>query len=249
MNLDVNEIENMNVKIAKGWDNNVLVRAQDLEKESDYSYTQIIKPWINNMIIKHSKETDKILDIGCGCGYLTNSIYEQRRYNILGIDLSPTSIDYAQKRYPKIEFLNQDIYAFPLKEKYDVALAVMVLNNVPNLTMFFEVVANCLESGGKFIVVIPHPYFWPEKHLKIRAFPYAKESFYQFQFSTKGRQDYSAQVFYFHRPLEQYLNTIRKTGFEILYCKELLELERDNTPDILGFILQKNRKHKIAKRF
>lgn len=239
MNVEGKDIEKLNSRISEVWDNNVSIRAKDLEKGTDYSYTQIIKPWVCAEVLKYSGEESHILDIGCGCGYLTNAIYVQGRHNITGIDLSPASIAYAQKRYPNIEFANQDIYSVSLAQKYNMCLAVMVLNNVPSLNAFFKNVANVLKRDGKMIMVIPHPFFWPIKHLDVKSFPYAKEGAYLFRFSTKGRKDYSASVTYFHRSLEQYINAISKNGYKILCCKELVEMAEDETPDILGFVLQR----------
>lgn len=238
--MDINKIKILNASISKAWDNNVLTRAQDLEKGSDYSYTKIITPWVSTTALRHTETQSRILDIGCGCGYLTNIIYEQNRHNIMGIDLSPVSISYAKERYPKIRFVCQDIYSAALKQEYDMCLAIMLLNNVPNVEILLKNMVKVLKRHGKVILVLPHPVFWPQKHLgKAKYFSYEKEGSYQFQFSTKGRKDYSTQVTYFHRSVKQYISTIYKVGFNVLYGKEIIEMDRDITPDIWGLILQK----------
>ena len=76
----------INEKISRAWDRNVAVRAKDLEEGTDYSYIHIIKPWVLKETLRLTSETSTILDIGCGCGYLTNAIYVNGRHFITGID-------------------------------------------------------------------------------------------------------------------------------------------------------------------
>ncbi len=240
MNKNDEYIKTINEKISEAWDDNVGVRIQDLEDGSDYSYTQVIEPWVSRMVLCYTKKENNILDVGCGCGFLTNAIYKLERSNIIGIDISSVSVEQAKKRYPFIHFVNGDIYSYTSEKKYEICLAVMVLNNMPDLYLFFEKIGNLLVENGKIIMVIPHPFFWPMKHMRIESFSYTKEEAHQFHFSTKGRTDYNAEVTFFHRSLGKYINVMHEMGYKIVYCDELMETKEDVLPDILGFVLEKD---------
>mgnify|MGYP003638163564 FL=1 len=50
----------------------------------------------------------KILDVGCGTGY-TVKVFNDKKYNIIGLDKSQDMISYAEKTYPECEFITNDI--------------------------------------------------------------------------------------------------------------------------------------------
>lgn len=240
----------LNEQIKKSWDENVLVRATDLEKATDTSYINLIKPWVVNSVLNKTRIDSNIMDIGCGCGYLTNTIYNSGRNNIIGIDISPVSIKYAQKKYPNMQFVCEDICTLNDKNKYDLCLCVMLLNNMADAQVFFKTIQRFLVVGGTLIIVIPHPCFWPQQHLKDNEYVYSKEISYKYLFATQGCTSYSSQVFYFHRMLETYFRYIKESGFEITNFEEITEPNVNRNPDILcmelTFLPDKN-KHTKSK--
>ena len=239
MNENHMSLEKLNQIISRSWDANVRVRAEDLEKGTDYSYTNIILPWVLDRVLHHTTHESRILDIGCGCGYLTYAVYDCGRRNIKGIDLSAASIAYAQEKYPAIRFVCQDICSFSADRQYDLCLAVMTLNNIPVAEDFFASAQQLLRPGGRAVIVIPHPSFWPVKHLKQVEYHYLRERPYEITFSTKGRTDYASNILYFHRPLETYLQEIKEAGFYLTAFRELAETSNDSDPDIIGLEIAK----------
>lgn len=239
LKLSEQEFQSMNMRISHAWDANVLTRAEDLELGTDVSYTKVIQPWILEEVLRTVPDGDAILDVGCGCGYLTNDIYESGKHTITGIDLSPASIAYAREKYPQIPFCCQDLYKIGPEPRYDLCLAVMALNNMPEMELFFHTVFQILRSGGALVLVIPHPCFWPKKHIDGKLFHYMEEKSYEIPFSTKGRKDYSSKIIYFHRPLEAYIRCIQKEGFQIRTLRELTEKEGEQEPDIMGMVFTK----------
>lgn len=229
----------MNKQISESWDKNILVRAEDIEKGTDYTYTNIIVPWVLKQTSKFCSFSNKILDIGCGCGFLTNYIYQNGYDRIIGIDISQKSIEYAKTKYSKIQFQKSDICSVTFSEKFDIAFAIMTLNNMSNIDDFFVSANKILSSSGKIIVVLPHPCFWPIKHLKNNFYSYIDEKYYETSFKTKGRQDYPSTVYYFHRSIEKYYECMRKANFKIVLVEELCELGKDTTPDIIGIVIEK----------
>ena len=49
----------------------------------------------------------KILDLGCGSGYITNYLHNQN-LNAIGLDFSQEMINIAKTKFPNIEFLLDD---------------------------------------------------------------------------------------------------------------------------------------------
>ena len=225
-----NKVESNN---SQPWDDNVMIRAADLEQGTDYSYTHVIKPWVLDRVLKYTNEKSRILDIGCGCGYLTNCVYMLDRHNIKGVDISNVAVQYADEKYPHIKFECQDICALDPSEKFDLCIAVMVLNNMSDMNGFFTAVYDALNVGGHLIIVLPHPFYWPVKHVKNQAFVYRENRNYPVPFATKGRSDYSADIIYYHRPLANYIAAILGVGFKIVDLCELYEAPNDSSPDII----------------
>lgn len=225
--------------IRNSWDKNVLTRSEDLEQGTDFSYLNYISPWVFSHVLENSDTSSVILDIGCGCGYLTNAVYMGGRHNIRGIDISSRSIEYAQSKYPNISFECNDINDLPRLQTYDICLAVMLLNNMEDIEHFFPTVHDLLKPGGKLLLVIPHPWFWPSRHLNSADFSYKDEIPYTFQFATKNKRNYPAQTLYFHRTIGTYINSILGAGFQITSIQEISELPFSDDPDILGLELTK----------
>lgn len=231
--MDRNDYIRINQVIKHCWDSNVVTRGADLEQATDTSYVNHIKPWVLGKIQRLTTEQSKILDIGCGCGYLTNAVYEVGRHETVGIDISEKSIEYARSKYPNIEFECHDICCRSEKEHYDLCLSIMLLNNMPNIDCFFSSVSKVLKPDGKLLIVIPHPCFWPSRHIHSADFRYQNEQAYEFSFSTKGRSDYASNILFFHRTLETYTDCIYRHDFEIVDLHELNEDPENIFPDIL----------------
>lgn len=238
-------IDRFNILISRIWDDIVLKRANDIEEKSDYTYHHVIIPWVTDKIIEYTNNKSMILDIGCGCGYLTEHIYQQGRTNIIGMDISKISIEYARKKYPYISFKEEDFYKIDDKNHYDLCLGNMLVNNIPDIKLYFETVARILKHDGILILTIPHPCFWPERHICNQNYNYMQESYFRLPFATKGCHTYRTNVVYFHRPIERYLEECEEAGLSLLDYHEMTEITTDSKPDLLGLVLLKRNGRKL----
>lgn len=128
------------------------------------------------------QEKTPILDVGCGLGGTANYVTKHGWGKVTGIDIDPTSIEYARQHYPQIDFHVTDVinvanvlssqfniiylfnsfYAFPQQEK---ALAELrkVANSQCYLAIFDYAEYNSDEkkprknatSNGE--IVVPYP--------------------------------------------------------------------------------------------
>lgn len=224
--------------VKQSWDNNLLTRANDIEQGTDISYLNVILPLVIKKTLKLSFSSSSIIDVGCGCGFLTNQVYQKGRKNIIGLDVSPISVNYAKEKYPYINFYCADISHFDMVQEFDLCLAIMTLNNIENIDGFFVAMSKLLKRYGKMIVVIPHPYFWPINHLHCQNYSYEREIPYVYNFKTKGCKKYKSTIIYFHRKRKTYYKLASKYGFKILDTQEISDSCNNSTPDILYMMLQ-----------
>ncbi|MDJ1500616.1 glycosyltransferase [Cytophagaceae bacterium BD1B2-1] len=80
-------------------------------KRNKYYYKNLVKFLKFNI-----PENSRILEIGCGTGYLLNEL--KPSYGV-GIDISPEMIHIAKEQFPQYDFQVMDAEQITLKEKFD----------------------------------------------------------------------------------------------------------------------------------
>jgi trans-aconitate 2-methyltransferase len=107
------------------------------------------------------KGDECILDIGCGDGKITASISKLiPEGKILGIDLSPAMISFANnnfssKEYENLRFQVKDANHIKFNEKFDVIFACFSLHWISNFEAFISRVSSVLKTNGLIIFTIP----------------------------------------------------------------------------------------------
>ncbi|MGI9543579.1 MAG: class I SAM-dependent methyltransferase [Cyclobacteriaceae bacterium] len=110
-------------------------------------------------------ETSKVLEIGCGIGTVTELILKHvRKGDVLAVDISPKSINFAMNRLSRFDNLNLvsgDILELKLGGKYDFIVLPDVLEHIPinQHDSLFQKLAQCLEQTGTLLIHIPNPYY------------------------------------------------------------------------------------------
>lgn len=124
------------------------------EDWEEYGNSSMNKEFLKQ--IKVIEPYDKILEIGCGKGNMTNYLTEQG-YDIIGTDVNKDRIDFAIKKYPNTRFMYMDgeniIYD---NNKFDVVLSFDVIEHIPNIKKHFQEVNRILKKDGKYIIVTPN---------------------------------------------------------------------------------------------
>ena len=109
-------------------------------------------------LVNELKKANTIIDVGCGAGYLANSIsYVYPKKNILGIDFNSVATKRATEvsKYLKLnsEFKSIDLFKYSKLPKFDLALSIGVLMHTNN---FFEglkhIIKEMLNEGGKIYI-------------------------------------------------------------------------------------------------
>src|SRR5262245_57670004 len=65
---------------------------------------------------------ERILDLGCGTGHLTNQIASAGT-TVVGIDKSTTMIEEARRLYPELRFEEADAVSFSFDEPFDAVFS------------------------------------------------------------------------------------------------------------------------------
>ena len=120
------------------------------------------------------KPGERILDLGCGTGHLTNDIAKSGA-TVVGVDSSPEMIAKAQAAYPGIQFVVADGTSFRSDEVFDAVFSNAALHWMKPPEAVVETIAAALKSGGRFVaefggkgnvrsvtdVLGSHPWYYP----------------------------------------------------------------------------------------
>jgi len=137
---------------VEGWTSETY-RKYDINSFEDmkYDYSTILK------IIHHG---GKIIDLGCGCGYLLKFLVLNSSFNLtpFGIDMSKEAIDEVKTLLSdyKTNFFVGDSYRLELHDKFDFILTKPSYVGDYEFKWYYEKCWNMLKPKGRLIFVFHH---------------------------------------------------------------------------------------------
>ncbi len=145
---------------------------RDWKQRSD-----ILLDWIaKNNIPKNAK----ILDCGCGIGILGLILRENGYENTVGIDIDADNVKIARQNYKKVYQMDCD--RISIKSKFDVAVALNLIEHLNNPKLFLENVKSILNPSGIIILSLPNEIWFRKLFNKIPQDPTHKQSWSIFSF-------------------------------------------------------------------
>ena len=115
--------------------------------------------------LHHKKKPLKILEVGCGNGWLSAFLANNPNATVTGIDINKTELEQAKrvfKIYHNLQFLDSGLDS--LKEKFDVIVYAASLQYFPSFTKNIDRALSVLENGGEIHIINIHFYseswFW-----------------------------------------------------------------------------------------
>lgn len=109
-----------------------------------------------------ASSTKKIMEIGCGTGYLSYYIAEKTGMQVLGTDLCIPFIEGAKGRYilPNLSYETLDFNeAAAIDNKFDYIIGNGILHHLyDNMDAVLKTFKNLLNPGGKIIFMEPNIY-------------------------------------------------------------------------------------------
>ncbi|TSD65832.1 methyltransferase domain-containing protein [Inquilinus sp. KBS0705] len=104
----------------------------------------------NVLELLNAKAGERILDLGCGTGYLTSQIQQQGGI-VTGIDASPEMVTKAHETYPDVDFFVANGADFHFDQKFDAVFSNATLHWIKDADACIKCVYNALKPGGRFV--------------------------------------------------------------------------------------------------
>lgn len=153
-------LEIINTK-ANDYDRFAKKRQQDLINGLKPSHRFVEKPMMKSMI--PNLKNKKILMLGCGTGEesILLESFGALPKDIIGIDLSNSSIRIAKDTYPDIKFIVSDINDLPFdNDSFDFVYSSLVVHYSATPEKVYQEVHRVLKKDGLFLFSVAHPLRW-----------------------------------------------------------------------------------------
>lgn len=120
--------------------------------------------WVVNDVLKQDsdkKDKLKILEVGCGMGYLTYSLIKEG-FNIKGLDISQRAINDAIMSFGPY-YICADVFEFAKThtEVYDRIIFTQVFEHVEEPVKWLEVLMTMLKKDGRIILTTENKSLYP----------------------------------------------------------------------------------------
>jgi 2-polyprenyl-3-methyl-5-hydroxy-6-metoxy-1,4-benzoquinol methylase len=97
----------------------------------------------------------RILDLGCGTGWLTPGLAELG--DAVGVDLSDDAIAFARSQYPQVMYRAGDLFTMDIPgSPFDVVVSQEVIAHVPDQTAYLRRISDLLKPGAYLVITTPN---------------------------------------------------------------------------------------------
>lgn len=146
----MNNLSENKKKVLEGIES-VAPRRNRYIKRSNYYYRNLV-----NFFRFNIPAGTRVLEIGCGTGYLLNAL--KPSYG-MGIDLSPSMISMAQQQHPHLSFRVMDAENLELDEKFDYVILSDTLGYLEDIQVAFQQLRKVIHPGTR-ILISYHNFLW-----------------------------------------------------------------------------------------
>lgn len=152
---NMSEDKEINYNVSDSYWNNVtdpdgIIRNITSDEERNFK----LKNWygdVPNFI--NSYNDPKVLDIGCGLGYLLSCLKTKYKY---GLEPGSFACETIKKNYPNIKIFNKENnYIKEIKEEFDIIVAYHVIEHLDDPLQLVKDIKNKLKKKGKIIIGTP----------------------------------------------------------------------------------------------
>ena len=117
----------------------------------------------HSIIANHALGSKKILDVGCGVGYIGRAIKKQQKCDIDGIDTDKVATKIVEKYYDKTYLMrlgdknDKTFLAFQKdSKKYDCIICGDLIEHLEDPGYIISILAKKLAPNGKILISIPN---------------------------------------------------------------------------------------------
>lgn len=127
---------------------NFLAIKENGEIHPKHELTRYCDFFLNNI-----RESDSVLDIGCGIGYVANQVARKAK-KVVGVDNDEKRLAAAKKMFHRdnLEFLMADATKYDFGQKYDAIILSNVLEHIEDRTSFLK---NIKSLSDKILIRVP----------------------------------------------------------------------------------------------
>jgi SAM-dependent methyltransferase len=104
----------------------------------------------------------RILEVGCGLGYLTYAL-NRSGFEIHGIDLSSHAVGLAKRIFGSELYTVSSLEEYGLEETYDCVVSTEVIEHVLDPDLFLRRISSLVKPGGHIILTTPNKTFFPDE--------------------------------------------------------------------------------------
>lgn len=173
---------------------------------------------------KYVKNSDRVLDLGCGNGRLFD-LFKSKQIDYIGVDNSESLINFAQRKHSKAKFILSDVLSLPFFDhEFDVVISVAALHHIPSQELrikAFKELKRVLKKNGTAIITV-----WNLRQLKLilkyklwhLIFGFRKEKMDKGDtfIPWKAKKGKIVNRYYHAFTLRELRRLVKKTGFKIL---------------------------------
>ena len=164
----------------------------------------------------------KVLDAGCGTGYLSRKLAE-RGASVIGVDFSERMIAIARATDPTGDFRVDSVSALETiaDEEFDMIVSNYVLMDTPDLEGVVKALHRALKPSGVAVLVFSHPCFPAGRATPpaggdgvtyVCDFPYFRRQ----KCIDPSWAHFTSEFTWFHRPLSDYWKAFTAAGFAVI---------------------------------
>lgn len=228
-NIKADKKENI-LDTSTSWGAVSLWYEKELQKEDTYQNKVILPNLLRNIGNIKGK---KVVDIGSGEGFFSRE-FVKIGASVTGVDVSSELIYIAKNKDTKSKYFVSESHKLKsvTKEKFDVAVCVLAIQNIDKVKETFKEVSSVLKDSGKFLLVINHPSFrnpkktdWSYDEDNIRQFrkvyEYMSESKVKIDMTPGEKNKYKKKTTVsFHRPLQFYIKAAKDAEMQMSSLEE-----------------------------
>ena len=116
---------------------------------------------------EHIAPNDRVVEFGCGTGYMISYPLRTRGYDVVGIDIDATSIEYGQGLLQRAGLNPQTLRTIDLTDldgPFDAVIASEVFEHLDDdlLAASLDLIHDKLCIGGRLLVTVPNGWGWFE---------------------------------------------------------------------------------------
>jgi SAM-dependent methyltransferase len=103
----------------------------------------------------------RVLEIGCGTGFVLSALHAQRRYELVGAEQHIAGLRLARQRLPDVQFVQLDARSLPYRSEFDAIGAFDVIEHIDEDEQVMASAHAALRPRGLFVVTVPqHAWLW-----------------------------------------------------------------------------------------